>query len=147
MDMELRLRRLEKENRGLKIGGFVSVVFILIAIAASHMKTVEAAPMKLDVDTVTAQRFVLVDASGKSVGQFGISDDGLSHLRMYDRNGNLGVTLRPVSGEAGGGGLLAMGNTTTPEFRSRLLIRAYDDNRRPFINAFNEFDQLLWGMP
>jgi len=77
-DILKRVERLERENRGLKRAGFLTLVgfaaIVLMGQAAPKSRTVEA------------EKFVLKDASGKVRAEMGPRDD-LMGLSIYDENG------------------------------------------------------------
>lgn len=136
--LEKRVERLERENRRLKRVGL-----LLLAFAVSIILMGQARPATV----IEAERFVIVNAEGAKKGELGVGRGGRPHLWLFDRNDDLGVILGIGSDETGAGALLALGNSVGAEPESRLLIRAYDDNKRPFIQAKNEFKQVIWSMP
>jgi hypothetical protein len=69
-----RMEKLERQNRFFKI----AVLLLLIAVASVFL--VAARP----ANVVTAERFVLQDASGKTLATLGVDTDGLPGLSIKD---------------------------------------------------------------
>src|SRR5688572_21529933 len=74
MSIEVRLARLERENRRLKVIGL-----LVIAIAASVFLMGQVRPPS----EVVAQRFTLVNGDGARVGELRANDDGLPYFGLY----------------------------------------------------------------
>jgi hypothetical protein len=77
-----RLQRLENQNRRLKTGGIL-LLLILGSFAAIAAPSAQSAQI-----TVQAQKFALVDASGKEFASLG-----------FDASGRPGLSLRDASRE------------------------------------------------
>jgi hypothetical protein len=73
-----RLQRLENQNRRLKTGGIL-LLLILGSFAAAAAPSAQSAQT-----TVQAQRFVLVDASGKEFASLGFDDSDRPGLSLRD---------------------------------------------------------------
>ncbi len=107
---ELRLRRLEAENRVLKVLGAACLLLsvCLLVVACSN-----------DRQAIRAQRFVLVDAHGKTMGGLVAGSEGPA-LELYDGNGILRVVISLAGGmpnltlkDASGTGRLVLGIVPT----------------------------------
>jgi hypothetical protein len=133
-----RVKRLERENRRFK-----AFVLWAVAVLASIFLMGQARPANM----IEAQRFVVVGVDGRTMAELGTAQDGLPYLWLIDRNGSLGATMAIASNDTGAGALISLGKTLGPEPESRLILRAYDDNKSPFIQAKNEFKQVIWSIP
>jgi hypothetical protein len=74
-----RLGRLERDNRRLKLAGL-----LVLTLFASVFLMGQVRPPA----TIQAQEFV-VDKVGKTLGRFGVGDDGLRILIMRDTGGGI----------------------------------------------------------
>jgi len=83
-----RLDRLERQNRRLRLG--------LIAIALGSGAVFLTAAMPSTMETVTAQKFVLVDGSGNQRAILAVDKDGQSSLALYDASGQRRLVLGSV---------------------------------------------------
>ena len=85
-----RSDRLERQNRRLRFG--------LIAIALGFGAMFLTAAMPSNMQTVTAQKFVLVDANGKVRADLRLSTFGQPYFSLYDASGRLRADLGLDSG-------------------------------------------------
>jgi hypothetical protein len=140
--IELRLARLERENRRLK-----SVGLVLIVALASLFLMGQVRPAR----EITAEKFTLVDGAGSTIAVLGRVEvgpaPGMPALWMH-RPGvtSADVTLSVLHENLGGGALLALGqpDSTVP---ARLIARSYVDGRPSFVQGHNAAGQPIWSLP
>ena len=73
-DLENRLRRLERQNRRLRL-----IVYTGLVAVAGGVLMAQARPAR----TIEAERFVVRDGAGNVRAEFGLNDDGMPRLAMY----------------------------------------------------------------
>lgn len=125
MDLETRVSRLELRNRRL-----TGLWLVTLAAAAALVLMGQTRPPSI----LTTRELQIVNDQGVVVGRFKASEyDGLPHLWMGDLNGNSRVWLDIVRDDHGGGALLGLGLTDGADPSSRLVLRAYQDDRTSWI--------------
>ncbi len=83
--MMQRLERLERENRSMKRTGIAALACLcfvaLIGATSAKNKTVEA------------QNFIVKDAQGRTLADFGLRADGMPKMELYDNGGRSRAVL------------------------------------------------------
>lgn len=96
MDIEKRLRRLERANRML-------FALLLIAVAGSTIGYVKAAgsPDKIVADSIVTRHLRVVSQYGKQGAEIFVGDDGSVGLDFTDTNGKQTLSLYSEPGPGG----------------------------------------------
>jgi hypothetical protein len=168
MDVEQRVAKLERENRQFKAVLVALLALSGLTILMGQAHSVDATPAKLDVEEVRARSIELVNADGVRTAALAPNGDRDAALYLWDRTGlkvvlsaggdgdgaGLSIYQRPVgrsvmlieaSQDSGGGAFLSLGNLGSKG--GHLLIRGYEDGRRPFLQGYGESDKVIWTIP
>ena len=139
----LRLSRVERQNRRLKLSGFIS----LVGIAGVFLMGQASAPKV--PDAIEAQEFILrgqngtrrallavasdgsaaihfYDNDGKRRPAFGVLEDGLPDLHLYEKGGATRVLLRVMPNGAAGLGV------ADPEGTARISVTTMSSGQAMF---------------
>lgn len=73
-DLENRLRRLERQNRRLRLIVYTGLVAVAGGVLMAQVRPAQ---------TIEAERFVVRDGAGNVRAEFGLNDDGMPRLAMY----------------------------------------------------------------
>jgi hypothetical protein len=122
IDLEARVRRLERENRRWKLAALLGAAGLALvplwgpASLSAVAKGIDAPALQsaLAPEVVEARRFVLRDASGVSRATLGVADDGTPLLVFYNGDGEpravLGQTQVYLSSDGGGTAVKLLAN-------------------------------------
>jgi len=75
MSLEDRIERLERDNHRLKVAALLVMTVLTAAFTMGQARA---------QTEVVAQRFTLVNAAGERLAEFGVADDGMASLNIYD---------------------------------------------------------------
>lgn len=75
-DLEARVRRLERQNRSLRLIAYGGWIVLAAGVAMAQTRPAQ---------TVEAERFVVRDGSGNLRAVLGLDEDGMPRLAMYQR--------------------------------------------------------------
>lgn len=148
--IELRLNRLERENRRLRQEGAVLVVALIIVAVMVALKSPVAEAQTI-TSNVIARGFTLVNHQGEIVATLDLLNDGRPCLTFYsasspERLGSrtVALMLSSASDAYGGGAFIGIGSSREG---GEILLRTYEDGRMPFIQIYNARGQVIWGAP
>ena len=128
-----RLGRLERDNRRLKLAGL-----LILTLVASVFLMGQVRPPA----TIQAQEFVVVDKVGKTLGRFGVGDDGLPILIMRGTDDTIRVL---VSVYDDGSAIMSLGALPIGSI-SRLAIGT-DENGDPALVMRDTGGGIVWRAP
>lgn len=94
--LDARVRRLEKQNRVLRI---------LLLVAVILLAGFPTLWFIFEQGTLESRSFVLVDGAGKHRAVLALSNDGSPSLVFYDKDGKLSILLNSKSDGTAGIGL------------------------------------------
>jgi hypothetical protein len=105
MDLRERVKRLERENRWLKLIGVGVLILMAVSLVwqlgINHAQPVYAEEPKIEkYDTIQARRFELVSKDGTRMGAL-VAGEGSPYLSMTNEKGKSGIVLG-AGGDRGG---------------------------------------------
>lgn len=98
MTLENRMAKLEKQNRWLKTGGTLGVIFLSSLFLMGTHGSTSSPPAKPSTSSsarrhIRATRFTLTDSAGKTRATLLTFKDKLPGLFMHDDSGRVRITL------------------------------------------------------
>ena len=85
-----RVKRLERTNLILKIGGLFVLSWLGLSLLGSVRAQDKAQPeAHAAKKTLEAQEFILKNSGGRTMGQLTVDQDGTALLELYDANGSI----------------------------------------------------------